>query len=38
VSVEIPDDVMVVGLRAQVMPEDGEITSLSVTVPVKEGA
>ncbi len=37
-SVEIPDDVMVVGLRAQVMPEDGEMTSLSVTVPVKAGA
>jgi hypothetical protein len=38
VSVEIPEDVRAVGLRAQVMPEDGETASLSVTVPVKVGA
>ncbi len=37
-SVEIPDDVRVVGLTAQVMPDDGETASLSVTIPVKEGA
>jgi len=38
VRVEIPDDVRVVGLMAQVMPEDGEMVSLRVTVPVKVGA